>query len=91
MPVKKAKNSLWDSLLSEDAKDSAPDYKDRSLSDKVQLALGMYAKAPPGGIADEKTKKLMKYHGVDVMAPTNKPGTYTFKRKGKNVLVSIED
>ena len=81
-------NFLWDKLISEDAKDSAPDYKNRSFLDKAQLALGMYAKANPGGVADEKTKKLMRYHGVDGLEPTNKPGTYTFKRKGKNILVS---
>ena len=92
MPTKNfLSGKIWDSLLSDDAKDSAPDYKDRSFLDKTQLALGMYAKASPGGVADEKTKRLMKYHGVDGLEPTNKPGTYSFKRKGKNILVSTKD
>ena len=86
-----SKNFIWDKLISEEAKDSAPDYENRSFSDKAQLALGMYAKAGPGGVADEKTKKLMRYHGVSGMEPTSKPGTYTFKRKGKNILVNAAE
>ena len=86
-----SKNFIWDKLISEEAKDSAPDYENRSFSDKAQLALGMYAKTSPGGVADEKTKKLMRYHGVSGMEPTSKPGTYTFKRKGKNILVNTAE
>lgn len=82
-----SKNFVWDTLLSDEAKDSAPDYATRSFADKAQLALGMYAKATPGSVADDKTKKLMRYHGVSGMYPTKTPGIYSFKRKGKNVLV----
>ena len=84
-------NFLWDKVLSNDAKDSAPDYEDRSFLDKVQLALGMYAKSGPGGVVSDKTKKLMKYHGVHSLEPTDDPKVASFKRNGKNVLVRLED
>ena len=57
-------NFLWEKLIPEEAKDAAPDYKTRPFLDKAQLALGMYARSTPGGVASDKVKKLMKYHGV---------------------------
>jgi hypothetical protein len=32
-------NFIWDKLISEDAKDAAPDYASRPFLDKAQLAL----------------------------------------------------
>ena len=84
-------NVLWDKLISEDAKDAAMDWKTRSFADKAQLALGMYAKSGPGGVVSDKTKKLMKYHGVYGLEPTNDPKVASFKRNGRNVLVRLED
>jgi len=81
--------TIWDSLLSDEAKDAAPDYNKRSLLDKAQLAIGAYAKPSPGGIADDETKALMKYHGVDGLAPTNEKDKYTFQRGGKTITVKV--
>lgn len=84
-------NFLWEKLIPEEAKDAAPDYKTRPFLDKAQLALGMYAHGGRGGVASDKVKKLMRYHGVTSLAPTDDPKVATFKRNGKNVLVRLED
>ena len=84
-------NVLWDKLISEDAKDAAPDWKTRPFLDKAQLALGMYARSMPGGVASDKVKKLMKYHGVHGLEPTKDPKVASFKRNGRNILVRVED
>lgn len=86
-----SKNFIWDTLLSEEAKDAAPDYKTRPFLDKAQLALGMYARSTPGGVASDKVKKLMKYHGVSWLEPTKDPKVASFKRNGRNILVRVED
>jgi len=84
-------NFLWGKLISEDAKDAAPDWKTRPFLDKAQLALGMYARSMPGGVASDKVKKLMKYHGVHGLEPTKDPKVASFKRNGRNILVRVED
>lgn len=81
--------TVWDSILSEDAKDADPNYNKKSFLDKVQLAVGAYAKPSPGGIADKETQALMKYHGVDGLAPTKEKDVMTFQRGGKTVKVRI--
>jgi hypothetical protein len=84
-------NFIWDKLISENAKDAAPDYASRPFLDKAQLALGMYAKPGTGGVVSDKIKKLMRYHGVSGLEPTNDPKVASFKRNGRNVLVRLED
>ena len=84
-------NFLWGKLISEDAKDAALDWKTRPFLDKAQLALGMYARSMPGGVASDKVKKLMKYHGVHGLEPTKDPKVASFKRNGRNILVRVED
>ena len=82
---------MWGKLISEDAKDAAPDWKTRPFLDKAQLALGMYARSMPGGVASDKVKKLMKHHGVHGLEPTKDPKVASFKRNGRNILVRVED
>jgi hypothetical protein len=81
--------TVWDSILSEDAKDADPNYNKRPLIDKLQLAVGAYARPPEGGIVDKETQALMKYHGVDGLVPTKERDKYTFQRGGKTITVKV--
>ncbi len=85
------KQTLMDRILSDEDKDALGDYNSASFADKIQYALGMYAKPSKGGVADNRTKKLMKYHGTNILEVNKETGIGSFKRKGKKATVKMPE